>query len=224
MLKNIRRSGFLYSAGLAINRVVASWLFRFRIFRVYQIDPKTALPKPSNAESPQSNAVEVSLAQTDADILAVGELTWFEPGNMDADFQSAQARVDGQLAGAVWAAGRGFDETDLGLRIVLTPSQNWIFAAMVDKSFRRIGVYSRLLVFMVNHLEQVVGGQQFLSINPTNIASVKAHEKHVGSVLGNVVALRVFGVAFCWCWGKRLERSSWITTNCKSNPISIHLS
>jgi len=221
MLKKIRQTGLIYSVGIAINRVVPSWLFRFRIFRVYQVDPKAILPDSSVADD---NSIQVSLAQTDADISAVCTLTWFHPGDMDADFQSAQAKIDGQLAGAVWAAGRGFDETDLGLRIELTPDQSWIFAALVDEQFRRRGIYSRVFGFMVNHLEQAAIGQQFLCINPYNIASVKAHEKYFDSVLGNVVALRVLGLAFCLCSGQRLQRSSWISTNCKSKPILIHLS
>lgn len=224
MLKKIRQTGLIYYAGAAINRVVPSWLFRFRIFTVYQIDPKTVSPIPDAAGSSQDDTVEVSLAQTNADLTAVSKLTWFKPGDMDADLQSAQAKIDRQLAGAVWAAGRGFDETELGLRIELTPSQSWIFAALVDKQFRRRGVYSRVFGFMVNHLDQMTGSQQFLSINPTNTASVKAHEKYVDSVLGNVVALRVFGLAFCLCSGQRLNLSSWISTNSKSKPIIIRLS
>ena len=221
MLKKLRQTGVMYSIGIAINRVVPSWLFRFRIFRVYQIDPQTVLPQ---AEASDNDSIQVSLAQTDADISAVSTLTWFQPGNMDADFQSAQAKIDGQLAGAVWAAGRGFDETDLGLRIELTPDQSWIFAALVDEQFRRRGIYSRVFGFMVNHLEQAAIGEQLLCINPYNIASVKAHEKYFDSVLGNVVALRVLRLAFCLCSGQRLQRSSWISTNCKSKPILIHLS
>lgn len=224
MLKKIRRTGLMYYAGSAINRVVPSWLFRFRIFTVYQIDPKTVSPTPSASGGSQGDSVEVSLALTDADVSAVSTLTWFKPGDMDADFQSAQARIDGQLAGAVWAAGRGFDETDLGLRVELTPSQSWVFAALVDEQFRRRGVYSRVFGFLVNHLEQEADNQQFLSINPTNIASVRAHEKYVDSVLGNVVALRVFGLAFCLCRGQRLNLSSWISTDSKSKPIVIRLS
>ncbi len=220
MLKRIRQTGLMYSIGIAINRIVPSWLFRFRIFTVYQIDPKTILPR---SDASNDDSVQVSLAQSEAEISAVVKLTWFQPGDMDADFQSAQANIDGQLAGAVWAAGRGFDETDLGLRIELTPDQSWIFAALVDGQFRRRGVYSRVLGFMVNHLEQVQRGQQFLSINPTNIASVKAHERYIDSVLGNVVALRVLGVAFCLSTGKRLQPSSWISTNSKLNPILIQL-
>ena len=205
MLRKIRQTGLMYSIGIAINRIVPIWLFRFRIFTVYQIDSKTVLPQ---SDASNDDSVQVSLAQSEAEISAVVKLTWFQPGDMDADFQSAQAKIDGQLAGAVWAAGRGFDETDLGLRIELTPDQSWIFAALVDGQFRRRGVYSRVLGFMVNHLEQVQRGQQFLSINPTNIASVKAHERYIDSVLGNVVALRVLGVAFCLSTGKRLQPSS----------------
>ena len=221
MLKKLRQTGLIYSIGIAINRVVPSWLFRFRIFRAYQVDPKTILPQ---SDVTDDNSVQVSLAETDADISAVCKLTWFQPGDMDADFQSVQAKIDGQLAGAVWAAGRGFDETDLGLRIELTPDQSWIFAALVDEQFRRRGVYSRVFGFMVNHLEQAAVGQQLLCINPYNIASIKAHEKYFDSVLGNVIALRVLGLAFCLCSGQRLQRSSWISTNCKSKPILIQLS
>ena len=221
MLKKLSQTGLIYSVGIAINRVVPSWLFRFRIFKVYQIDPKTVLPQ---SEASNDNSIQVSLAETDADISAVSKLTWFQPGDMDADFQSVLAKIDGQFAGAVWAAGRGFDETDLGLRIELTPDQSWIFAALVDQQFRRRGVYSRVIGFMVNHLEQAAIGQQLLCINPYNIASVKAHEKYFDSVLGNVVSLRVLGLAFCLCSGQRLHRSSWISTNCKSKPILIHLS
>jgi len=223
MLKKIRQVGLLYSIGIAINRVVPSWLFRFRIFRVYQIDTNTILPLADVAEASDSDSVQVSLAETAADISDVRRLTFFDPSSVDAQLQSVQARIGGQLAGAVWAARRGFDETDLGLRIELTPDQSWLFAALVDKQFRRRGVYSHVFGFMVNHLHQTAVRQQLLSINPTNIASVKAHEKYFDSVLGNVIALRVFGMAFCWCQGKRLRLSSWISTSCKSKPILIHL-
>jgi len=43
MLEKIRQVGFLYSIGIVINRVVPTWLFRFRIFSVYEVDPKTVL-------------------------------------------------------------------------------------------------------------------------------------------------------------------------------------
>lgn len=221
MLQKIRETGLLYSAGIAINRVVPDWLFRFRIFTVYQIDPKRIL---QSAGVSDDNPVRVSLAETDADIATVSALTYFSPGDMEADFQSAQAKIDGQLAGAVWAAQRGFDETDLGLRIELSSDQSWLFAALVDKQFRRRGVYSRVFSFMVKHLQENVGGQQFLSINPTNVASVKAHEKYFDSVVGSVIALRTFGVAFCLCRGNRLKSSSCISTSCKSKPILIQLS
>ncbi len=221
MLQKIRETGLLYSAGIAINRVVPDWLFRFRIFTVYQIAPKRIL---QTADASGDDLVHVSLAETDADIATVSALTYFSPGDMEADFQSAQAILDGQLAGAVWAAQRGFDETDLGLRIELSPDQSWLFAALVDKQFRRRGVYSRVFSFMVKHLQENVGGQQFLSINPTNVASVKAHDKYFDSVVGSVIALRTFGLAFCLCRGNRLKSSSWISTSCKSKPIIIRLS
>ena len=173
MLKQLRQVGLMYSIGIVINRVVPNWLFRFRVFTVYQIDTKTILPLTDVAAD---DPVQVSLAETEADISEVSELTYFDPSSMEAQLQSVQARIDGQLAGAVWAARRGFDETDLGLRIELSSEQSWIFAALVDKQFRRRGVYSRVFGFLVNHIQQTSGDQQLLSINPTNVASVKAHE------------------------------------------------
>ena len=220
MLKKIRQVGLLNSIGIIINHIVPDRLYRFRIFRVYQVDPKTVLPVSAVSDN---DPVQVSLAETDADVSAVSALTYFNPDDVDADLQSAQAKIDGRLAGAVWVAGRGFDETDLGLRIELNSDQSWIFAALVDKQFRRRGVYSRVFGFMVNHLEQAAVGGQFLSINPCNFASVKAHEKYIDCVLGNVIALRVFGIAFCLCSGPRLKPSSWISINSKSQPILIQL-
>jgi len=216
MLRKLNQTGLVYSIGIAINRVVPSGLFRFRIFKVYQIDPETVVPTGNNS------AVDVTLAETDADVSAVCALTYFDPSNMDAQLQSAQARINGQLAGAAWVAQRGFDETDLGLRIELAPHQSWLFAALVDQQFRRQGVYSRVLGFMVKHLQKSVD-QQFLAINPYNVASVKAHQRYFDSVVGTVITLRVLGMAFCWCGGKRLSRSSWMSTNCKSKPILIQL-
>jgi len=224
MLKKIRQVGLLYSIGIAINRIIPNWLFRFRIFKVYQVDPKSVVPGSGVSGSSSGDSIEVSLAQSDTDIAEVSALTYFNPDNVDADLQSAQAKIDGQLAGGVWAAQRGFDETDLGLRIELAPDQSWIFAALVDKQFRRRGIYSRVFAFMVNHLEQTAGGQQLISINPYNIASVKAHEEYIDCVLGSVFALRVFGLAFCLCSGQRLQSSSWISVSSKSNPILIQLS
>jgi GNAT superfamily N-acetyltransferase len=223
MLTKIRQIGLLYSIGIAFNRVVPSWLFRFRIFTVYQIESKTAVAQTPVASNSYKNSVQVSLAQSDADIAAVRKVTWFQQEDMDADFHAVQARIDGQPAGGVWAAERGFDETDLGLRIELSDRQSWIFAALVDEQFRRRGVYTRLINFMTNHLEQKTGGQQFISINPTNIVSVRAHEKYVASVLGNVVAMRVLGIAFCRCSGQRLRTSSWVSIGVRSRPILIHL-
>jgi len=77
--------------------------------------------------------------------------------------------------------------------------------------------------FMVNHLDEVADSQLFLSINPYNIASVKAHERYFDSVLGNVYALRVLAMAVCFCRGQRLQPSSWITFSSKSKPILIRL-
>ncbi len=223
MQKQIRQTGFTYSIGIAINRVVPAWLFRFRVFTIYQLDPEKTSHASTSSSNLPTDAFEVSLAETPADLRTVERLTYFQLSDMDTDVQAVQAKIDGQLAGAVWAARRGFDEADLGLRIELSPGQCWLFAALVDKSFRRRGVYSRVIGYMVNHLHHQGAQQQMLSINPFNIASVRAHEKYFSVTLAKLIAVRFLGVAFCFRLSGSAMLSSWVSWRSRSRPILVRL-
>lgn len=250
--------------GGLVNRFVPHWLFRFRSFVVYQIDPAKFPPidaatvVDSDSQQPDTQVadgqaidnskLEVSWCQSDDDLRAVEALTYTRSRSIETPFKIAQAKSGDRLAGALWSVQDEFLERELGVRYDLAADQVWLFAALVNKQFRRQGVYLKVLRFMccdgqthqrdhraaVESSMNVSGGDaidgvatrftgthKLLCINPFNVASMKAHRKFIQRELGRAWVMRVFNKAICFHRGDFLQVDSMWTTNTMQNPITF---
>lgn len=214
MIRSILRRGVLYTFGIIFNRIIPAGLFRFRVFRVYE------LAGMEDIESDQR--FHFDWCESEADLREAREATFFDspdPKLMDRT-EVCVAREQGKLVGGVWRAEQWFDEDELGMRIDLSENQAWIFAAYVAKTHRGQGVYSQLLNSVLLNRN---GEQHFASINPTNKPSVAAHRKFTRSTVGTCVVVRVFRVAACWTSGS-LRSSRRLSFNCSRTPLRLEFS
>ena len=229
MLARIRRTGFLYSVGIAINRVVPAWLFRFRHFVVYEIDAARLASVLAQKEATANSTIRLSWCDTPQDLKAAEELTYPSSAEVPEDFMIAQAKSGGQIAAALWAVRQQFTEGDLGIQYNLRPNQVWLFAALGAPQFRRQGIYQRVLGFMCDAGQHkfattTSGDPQFLlCVTPHNIASNRAHQKFAKDVLGQAFSFKLFNVAACFCFGKKLSADSTWTWDAANRPISIRM-
>lgn len=229
MLEKIRKTGFLYSIGIAVNRIVPPWLFRFRRFVVYEMDVQRLTSVLKENRTRADSRIDLSWCKTEEDIRAAEKFTYTNADRVGADFKIAQAKSDHQLAGALWAVRNNFTEDDLGIRYALKPEQIWLFAAFVDSQFRRQGIYAQVLSFMCSEGEselatEATGPPRFLlCVNPHNIASNRVHQKYAKDVLGQAFSFKLFNIAACFCLGKKLSADSTLTWDAKNRPISIRL-
>lgn len=102
----------------------------------------------SDAQQVANSRVEVSWCKTEDDLRAVEVLTYTDAKMVGSPFEIAQAKVGDRLAGALWSVQDEFLEQELGVQYQLDPGTVWLFAALVDKQFRRQGVYLKVLRFM----------------------------------------------------------------------------
>lgn len=215
-LKQIHSRGWLYTLGGWINRIVPERLMRFRVFRVYRLQPRDGFQS-----SPGQLALRIGWARSAAERELAQQLTYFRSGEAaDPDrFRACLAWSEDQLVGGVWECGGYFDEQELGLRVLLNPDQGWIFAAFVAPQLRGAKIYPRLL----NHVLHDGSARVHLaSINVANRASIAAHRHFVVSQTGPCWVLRIFN--FSWCWaGKGLQAPKRFTAEARRDPIELHL-
>ena len=143
LFKKIKDAGIMYSFAILFNRVVPAWLFRCRRFVVYQMDSGSV---DSVTIAPE---VSVNWCESESELIAAETLTFFKREYSGGDSKACQATISGELAGAFWANTKLFDESELGVQIVLEPQQVWLFAALVNNNHRRKGVYSNILRFIL---------------------------------------------------------------------------
>jgi len=222
MISKISRNGFLYTIGIAINRIVPAWLFRFRRFAVLQMD-LDKLERYSVDDSPNVDLpVEFSLISKGQEIGDVEKLTYVDAQKLNHNFVIAQAKTGNQLAGALWGIESEFNESELGITFTLKDDQRWLFAALVDSQFRGQRIYPRLLKHMCS--QSTDGSVKYLlCVNPHNKPSWNAHQKFAQQKLGEVFSLRIFNVALCVPFGKRLKMDALITRDAKNRPVSLSI-
>jgi GNAT superfamily N-acetyltransferase len=216
MINRLLSRGILYSIGIVINRIVPARLFRFRVFRVYQLQPSKQ-DRPNADDAP----FQFQWCESDEDFRLAEQLTGFQSGSdvRQLGYGACLALDSTQPVGGLWRAEEQFDEDELGIRVVLDDDQAWIFAAMVSKQHRRRGVHRRLLSYV---LASDPHRNHFASINPTNRASIAAHRQFVGSTVGTCVSFRLFKVAVALAsGGLKLDRH--ISLGCRERPIQMRL-
>ena len=229
MLEKLRRTGFLYSIGMVVNRVVPNWLFRFRRFVVYEMDAQRLGSMVDAIKSRTESSIDVSWCETEEEIRAAEKLTYTNADQVGDEFKIVQARSGQQLAGALWAVRNSFTEDDLGIKYDLESNQVWLFAALVDSQFRRQGIYAQVLSYMCQEGESEFVTEaedlpQFLlCVNPHNIASNGVHKKYAKEVFGQAFSFKILNVAACFCFGKSLSVDSTLTFDAANRPISIRI-
>jgi GNAT superfamily N-acetyltransferase len=206
--------GILYSCGVAVNKVVSESVFRFRIFNVYEL----GLPP---GDVPALPAPFTVWRCHDAEAFAIAETTThYRPGAARApDGDGAAAAKEALLimdadrpVGGVWLSRDFFDESELAVRIRLKPDQVWLFAAFVDKSHRRRGIYRGLLNEVLRH----PSGTILASINPTNKPSMAAHDAFIRRKIGTCVAIKIGSRAKCWVRGD-------LRVDGATRPVEVHV-
>lgn len=222
LLRTLRRNGYFYSAAIVFNRLVPAWLFRCRWFVVYELDGKLGDLRhgPTRDQAPDAPQIEVRRCGDSTEYDDVEELTYFRRGTASGATTACRAEVEGRLAGGFWAAADAFDESELGLRIRLEPQQARLFAALVHRDFRRMGIHSRMLRFMLADLQSQGRTEAFVAVNPTNVGSNRVHAQHALATTGSVFVARLFCVAVCWTRG-RIRCDRWHTWNATRKPMEI---
>ncbi len=214
ILKRIKQTGWRYSFEIAFNRIVPPSLFRCRKFVVLQL-----LDRPPRSQNPH---VSVSWCETESQVRAVEQLTYFQRSYSSGQLVACQATIDGQLAGGFWSATEQFDESELGIRYLLAPRQAWLFAALVNHQFRRQGVYCEILNFIIHELKEENHQHQLVAVNPHNLGSYRVHLEHSFRSPGSIFALRALNIAVCFAFGE-IECSRRISFNARKNPIQIRI-
>ncbi len=217
MLQQIKQNGLTYTFAIAFNRIVPAWMLRCRRFDVYLLDANSF-----NFEARSADKVRVRWCESEQDFQTLENLTYFRRERSTGQLQGCLAEVNGQPAGGFWAATNQFDESELGIRIVLDSNQAWLFAAHVDKAFRRQGVYSRILAFIVSELAHQGRDQPLVAVNPHNIGSRKVHQHHALLSPGWVVAGRSLRTAGCITFGE-IDRDRSFALNSSKAPIEIRI-
>lgn len=181
--------------------------------------------KVINSSNPQ---VEVTWAETEQERVAARKLTRVQNDCLIKECRAAIARWEGEIVGALWLAGKSFAEPDLGLSIQLEPRQSWLFSAFVHHEYRRQGIYTELLKFVLQQSRANDPGVEILlAINPANRRSRIAHEASGLQLVARALVVRCLNMA--WGGGKWLIspdrltlRPSW-TWNHRIRPVQIHL-
>ncbi len=225
----IRRNGFWYSLAILFNRLIPGWLFRYRNFVIYEMNVEEEVPSDwrallnrelCQAASTAPSATRVRWCESVSDYEAVERLTYFRRPFSAVNLTACSAEVNGRLAGGFWAAAEQFDEQELGLRLKLGTTQAWLFAALVHKDMRRMGIHSEMLRFMVSELTTLGFNEIFVAVNPTNIGSNRIHSRHARSLAGRVWVVRFLSITCCFVRG-RVQVDRWFRFNVRRNPIEL---
>lgn len=216
VVSTIREKGLRWCIAIIFDRYVPQWLLRVRRFNVYEMDPESVA-------AIQSGQASVRWSESEEETQRVEQFMGPQRSVVDVGAESMRAcyaTLDGEIAGAFWAADTVFMESGLSIRYSLNEDQVWLFGAYVAKPFRRHGVYTSILKFILPELATSGKKSIFLAVNPDNVASRKVHEKHARRKLGTAVAVRFLNFALCTAGGSlSINRS--FTWNHKTHPIVI---
>lgn len=222
-------SSLLFRVAKSCVDSLPGWLLRFRPFGVYEIrftDGTKSPPEGTNA-SDSSASVGISWV-TDreqltklADIAAEENLQSWDGTTR----RVAIAWLEDCPVGAAWIATETFYEPDLGLSYRLHPDEAWLFAAVVKPEYRRQGIYSRLLQFLIDELADENLSRLLLGISTGNQASFAAHSKFGAQQIGSIFAAKGLGFGCCRTSGKVQRHSLPITwlqkfvVSCRANAL-----
>lgn len=214
MLRQIRQRGFRYTAAILFNRIVPEWFFRYRGFVVYQLRPDETVQAQAVVETFLCSQED---SQTTEDL---EKLTGYCRRSSDEFLIGAKCQQ--QLAGGMWGTNNKFLEAELGVEIQLAESQWWMFAAYVDKAWRRRGIYSRILVRTCDEVTKRGGKVHLVAVNPLNRGSNAVHSRQSIRTVGFVRALRFLKTTVCLTQGE-IDRNQTLSWNSTRKPILLRI-
>jgi ribosomal protein S18 acetylase RimI-like enzyme len=223
IIKKIKALGIVHFTETIFNRIIPSWIFRFVIGDMYELDIATLKQLNNSFDNNEFELSTVDSANV-GDWKTLRTMTWncVDPsattnhwGYRLKDFDIAD-----KILGGVWGGGGQFPESDLGFEIQLEDRQAWIYCAYVDSSARGRGVYKRLLAFAVTHLSDQGFENVYVVVQPWNRASTYIHKKYSLGCTGRITALRLFAISFVVCRGAAKSKR-WYTTSIERKPVPI---
>lgn len=216
ILKALREKGIRFCIAIVFDRYVPAWLLRVRRFNVYEME--------TNVEAHAQTAIAtVQWSTSEEETLAVERFMGPIRSVVDVgadDMRACYVKIDGEIAAVFWMASNIFMESGLTIRYELNEDQVWLFAAYVEKRFRRRGIYTQILEFMLHELQKSGKTKAYLSVNPDNVASRIVHEKYARRKAGVAIAIRFLGMAACTVSGD-MTANRRFTLNHKKKPIVI---
>lgn len=178
--------------------------------------------QPDSKQPLDDQAVQYSIVEEGRQVILAEQLTHVRHTGFTAPVAAVLAELEQKPVGACWLAMDYFDERELGYVVQLTPHQQWLFGARVDKAQRGRGIFAGLLEWTRLRL----GGQNvttiFAAVNPLNQRSMKAFGAQSRRVAGRLLVVRLLSMSCCLARGScRANRT--VTLNCERNPIEIHI-
>lgn len=222
-LRKLKTRGLVHVLETRFNRYVPTWLFRFSVGDVLELD-LAALDAYWNLNSPADYVFGRVTEPAQRELLRT--LTWnsvpIETTEADFGYSVARADAEGDWIGGVWAGNDSFLESDLGFQISLQSHQSWLYCAYVDRAARGQGLYRSLMAFVGQDLLQHEKSQLLVIIQPWNKASMHVHRQFATGELGRIIVLRVLWMSLIFSIGK-LQQERGFTFRQRSNPVTIKI-
>ncbi len=201
------------------NRVVPSWLMRYRASRIFHF-PLESVPGDPTGDRSGNLRIDWAKTEPELEVAAKTAKNPLEPADR-VGHRAAVVWMDGDPVAAVWIATDHFFERELGLRFALPPHAVWIYCAHVARQHRNQGIYRALLGHVLSQLATQGCTSAFAAVNPVNRDSMRSH-LHFGKPIGTVTACRLFAIACGRAKGSpRIDRH-W-TWNCYYRPLAVFL-
>lgn len=222
ILTKINSTGWLYSFGILVNKLIPAWLFRFRTTHILQLKTNQ-LPKANETSSGLKNeeVIEVAWCTADVERRKVEQVTMVDPEAWNIEAKACHASVNQKIVAGFWLAIDSFPEKEIGVHYQLKPYQCWLFSSRVLPAYRKRGIYRKILRFMVTQCKSQGQFHPLVAVNPYNKPSMAAHKKFVFRTAGKFTVLRILGLTFCFTSGGISSDRNVAFGNRK--PISIEI-
>lgn len=213
---------FLHRFEQLFNRIVPTWIFRFSVGDVFELD----IPKLADAfQNYELQGMSIQSVEDADERSELRKSTWNSVllSCSEDDFgYSAVDEPSKEFLGGVWAGKDYFIESDLGFEIRMRPKQAWVYCAYVSKAARGRGIYQRLLSFVGQHVAENGFEQLYVIVQPWNRASTYVHKKYSSKSVGRIVVIRIFSLAAVFRTGA-LTKDRTLTTQLVKNPVRVKL-
>lgn len=231
LFRLIQKHGFTHLVEQVFNRIVPSWVMRFAVMNIYEVDrekicqlerDERIVCQLADDESSRQDLRDVTFMSLAEERVAAH--LGYSAANLDSDVVdgSTGASKPNSLIGGVWAGRGAYLEEDFGFVLNLSDNQAWIYCALVKKSARGGGVYTNVFCHAINDLASRGHDEVLLSVTPWNNKSQRAHKKLVGDRIGRIYAIRILSFA-CVLTSGDMAKSNTVTFDPASKPIAISL-